>query len=151
MVADEGNRATVQRYVEAFFAPDDLDTLESTLAPDVEVIYPQSGELFRGRRNVRAHLENYPGRAEAFTASVERVVGDDAGYALSPRFTIIRIEGSGEAFTAIGTVRYLESKPTHVIQLVEVHDGQIERVNAYFAEPFEAPDWRAPYREPVAQ
>ena len=150
-MADQGNRTTVKRYVEAFFSPNDLDALESTLAPDVEVVYPQSGERFRGRGNVRAHLENYPGRAEVFTASVERVVGDDPSYALSPRFTILRIEGSGETFTAIGTVRYEENDPTHVIQLVEVHDGLIERVSAYFAEPFAAPDWRAPFRELVAR
>jgi hypothetical protein len=146
-VAD-ANRATVQRYVEAFFAPNDLDTLESTLGADVEVTYPQSGERFRGRSNVRAHLENYPGRAENFTASVERVVGDEGGWALSPRFTIVRIEGSGDVFTAIGLVRYQQGEPTHVIQLVEVHDGLIARVSAYFAAPFDAPDWRAPFREP---
>ena len=60
VVADGDNRAVVERYVEAFFAPNGLDALESTLAADAEVIYPQSGERFRGRQNVRAHLENYP-------------------------------------------------------------------------------------------
>jgi SnoaL-like domain len=149
MVADGDNRAVVERYVEAFFAPNGLDALESTLAPDAEVIYPQSGERFRGRQNVRAHLENYPGREEAFTTSVERVVGDDPGWALSPRFTILRVEGSGEVFTAIGLVRYQDNDPSHVIQVVEVHDGLIEKVSAYFAAAFEAPDWRAPFREPM--
>jgi SnoaL-like domain len=148
MVAERDNRATVERYVEAFFSPRGLDALESTLAADAEVIYPQSGERFRGPRNVRAHLENYPGR-EDFTAAVERVVGDDPGWTLSPRFTLLRIEGSGELFTAIGVVRYQDNDPTHVIQVVEVHDGLIERVNAYFAAAFEAPDWRAPFREPL--
>jgi hypothetical protein len=147
-VAD-GNRAIVERYVEAFFAPNDLDTFESTLGPDVEVTYPQSGERFRGRRDVRAHLENYPGRAADFTASVERVVGEDGAWALSPRFTIVRIEGSGEVFTAIGLVRYQGGEPTHVIQVVEVREGQVDRVFAYFAEPFAAPDWRAPFRQPA--
>jgi hypothetical protein len=150
-VADDSNRAIVERYARAFFAPDDLDALASTLAPDVEVIYPQSGERFRGAANIRAHLENYPGRTQSFTASVERVAGEDSGWTLSPRFTLVRIEGSGEAFTAIGLVRFMDGEPTHVIQLVEVHGGLIERVNAYFAAPFEAPDWRAPYREPVGR
>jgi hypothetical protein len=67
-VADDGNRVIVERYVQAFFSPNGLDSLESTLAPAVDVSYPQSGERFRGRRNVRAHLENDPGRAEAFAA-----------------------------------------------------------------------------------
>ncbi len=148
-MADGGNRALVDRYVAAFFAPNDLDALASTLSPGVEVVYPQSGERFRGRTNVRAHLENYPGRVEAFTASVERVVGEDPSWALSPRFTVLRIEGSGEVFTAIGVVRYRDSDPTHVIQVVDVHDGLIDHVTAYFAASFPAPDWRAPYREPM--
>jgi ketosteroid isomerase-like protein len=148
-VIDAANRAVVERYVQAFFAPNALDVLESTLSPDIEVIYPQSGERFRGQANVRAHLENYPGRDQEFTSSVERVVGDDPGWALSQRLTVIRIEGSGEVFTAIGLVRHGGADATHVVQVVEVRDGLIGRVNAYFAAPFEAPDWRAPYREPM--
>jgi ketosteroid isomerase-like protein len=146
-MSDHDNRATVERYVEAFFAPDALDALEATLDPDVEVVYPQSGERFRGRANVRAHLEQYPGRAEAFTATVERVVGDDPSWALSPRFTLLRVDGSGESYTAIGSVRFRDNDPTHVIQVVDVRGGSIKRVSAYFAEPFPAPDWRAPFRE----
>jgi hypothetical protein len=77
------------------------------------------------------------------------VLGDEGGWALSRRFTIVRIEGSGDVFTAIGLVRYQQGEPTHAIQLVEVDDGLIARVSAYFAAPFDAPDWRAPFREPI--
>lgn len=145
-----GNRATVERYTEAFFMSDDLDALESTLDPDVEVVFPQSGERFRGRRNVRSYLEQYPGRDQEFDASVDRVVGDDPRWLMTPAYTVLPIEGSGEQFTTVGQVRHVDGDPGHVIQLVEVHDRLIRKVTAYFAEAFEALDWRAPFRDGVA-
>ena len=145
-----GNRATVERYTKAFFLSDDLDALESTLDPDVEVVFPQSGERFRGRNNVRSYLEGYPGRGQEFDASVDGVVGDDPRWLMTPAYTVLPIEGSGEQFTTVGQVRRLDGDPAHVIQLVEVHNTLIRKVTAYFAEAFEAPDWRAPYRETKA-
>lgn len=150
-VARAGNRATVERYTKAFFLSNDLDAIESTLDPDVEVVFPQSCERFRGRRNVRSYLEQYPGRDREFDASVDRVVGDDPSWLMSPAYTVLPIEGSGEQFTTVGQVRHLKGGPLHVIQLVVVRDGLIREINAYFAEPFDAPDWRAAFREPLAR
>jgi hypothetical protein len=149
-VADYDNRATVERYAHSM-GLNDLDTFEATLHPDVEVTYPQSGERFRGRGNVRAHLEHYPGRERrGFDASFERVIGDEAGWVMSPSFTAIQVEGAGEHFTTVGRVRYPTApEPWHVVSLVEVHDGLIRNIAVYFAEPFEAPEWRASYREPT--
>ena len=149
-MADDDNRATVERFAHAI-GLNDLDTFEATLHPDVEVTYPQSGERFRGRDKVRAHLEHYPGRGgRGFDASFERVIGDNAGWVMSPAFTAVRVEGSGEQFTTVGRVRYPSApEPWHVVQLVEVRDGLIRSVTAYFPEPFDAPDWRSPYREPM--
>ena len=144
------NRATVERYTQAFFLSNDLDALESTLDPHVEVVFPQSGERFRGRTNVRSYLERYPGRDQEFNASVDRVVGDDPRWLMTPTYSVLPIEGSGEQFTTVGQVRHLKGGQLHVIQLVEVRDGLIREISAYFAEPFAAPDWRAAFREPVA-
>jgi hypothetical protein len=33
----------------------------------------------------------------------------------------------------------------HCIALVELRDGQIWRETVYWAEPFDAPDWRRPF------
>lgn len=145
------NRATVERYTEAFFLSNDLDELESTLDPDVEVVFPQSGERFRGRKNVRSYLEGYPGRNREFDASVDRVVGEDPRWLMSPAYTVLPVEGSGEQFTTVGRVRHQEGEPSHVIQLVEVRDGLIRAISAYFADPFDAPEWRAEIREPMVR
>ena len=110
-----GNRATVERYTEAFFLSHDLDALESTLDPDVEVVFPQSGERFRGRRKVCSYLAQYPGRDQEFDASVDRIVGDDPRWLMTPVSTVLPIEGSGEQFTTVGQVRHFKGGPSHVI------------------------------------
>jgi ketosteroid isomerase-like protein len=51
-MADADNRATVERFAKAM-SEMDLDTYESTLDDDVVHVYPQSGERFRGRSNLR--------------------------------------------------------------------------------------------------
>jgi hypothetical protein len=61
----------------------------------------------------------------------------------------MRLEGAGETFTATGRVRYPDGSVWHVIQIFRVRDGRIRELTSYFAEPFDAPEWRAPYREPI--
>lgn len=83
-------------------------------------------------------------------ALIERVIGDDPSWIMSPAYTMVRVEGSGEQFTATGRVRYPDGTEWHLVQLLEVRGGRISQVTSYFAEPFEAPAWRAPYRETSA-
>lgn len=61
------------------------------------------------------------------------------------------IEGSGEQFTTVGQVRQSRGAPSHVIQLVSVREGLIREISAYFADPFDPPEWRAAFREATAQ
>jgi hypothetical protein len=68
---------------------------------------------------------------------------------MSPGFKALRVAGSGEHFTTTGRVRYATGEEWHLVQLLEVRDGRIRQVTSYFAEPFEAPEWRAAFREPT--
>jgi hypothetical protein len=36
-----------------------------------------------------------------------------------------------------------------ILTVVELRGELVSRVRAYFAPDFPAPDWRAPYREPI--
>ena len=148
-MADPDNRAVVDRFVEALGSRD-ADAYESALADDAEIVYPQSGERFRGRRNLRALLDEFIAHDGGFQPTLERVVGDDPSWMVSPAYTVVRVEGSGEQFTATGRVRYPNGTEWHLVQLIKVRGGRINRVTSYFAEPFEAPAWRAPYRETSA-
>jgi hypothetical protein len=112
---------------------------------DAVLEYPQSGERFRGLANIRAQWENYPD-LDPGGSDVSEIIGDEA-YALTPSYTVIRVEGSGQKGTAVIRVRYPDGSWWWALNLHEVSSGRISRCRAYFAPDFEAPDWRAPYRE----
>ena len=65
------NRRIVESYANAM-AEDDFDAQDALVHDEYELVYPQSGERFRGRTNRRAILENYPGREEIRDAAIGR-------------------------------------------------------------------------------
>ena len=123
----------------------DWDRLGEAVHEDATFEYPQSGERFRGLANIRAQFENYPGRGPG-TSQLAEVIGDDT-YALTPSYTVIHVEGSGQKGTAVIRIRYPDGSDWWAVNLYELRDGRIGRSRTYFAPDFEAPDWRAPYRE----
>jgi ketosteroid isomerase-like protein len=141
------NLDVVQRLAAAMEVGD-LDARDVLLDEDVIQSFPQSGEQFRGRQNLRAIIENYPDGAPA--ASEVRVVEDDERWALSPRFTVVAVRGSGDHFTMVARIRYPNADEWYAITFVELRDGRIVKLTDYFGQPFDAPEWRAPYREEPA-
>lgn len=123
----------------------DWDRLGQVFHDDAVLEYPQSGERFRGVANIRAQFENYPALGPG-SSELAEVIGDDA-YALTPSYTVIRVEGSGQRGTAVIRIRYPDGSYWWAINLFELRDGRMTRSRSYFAPDFEAPDWRAPYRE----
>jgi ketosteroid isomerase-like protein len=121
------NRQVVDQFLEAM-AADDLDAQDALIHDDYVVRNPQSGEVIRGRANRRAVLENYP--------------GSQGG---GPAWELSHVVGSGDEFTATGTVTYPDGGTWHFVTLLTVRDEKIWQQIDYFAEPFEAPDWRRPY------
>jgi hypothetical protein len=121
------------------------DQLEGFLHPDVTWEYPQSGERFRGIANIRAQFEAYPG-LEPGTTFLEDVVGGTS-YLMTPTYTLVGVQGSGDRAVGVNRVRYPDGTLWYAINFVEIRDGLVWRSRSYFAEDFEAPSWRAPYRE----
>jgi ketosteroid isomerase-like protein len=127
------------------FSENDWDRLGQAFLDDAALEYPQSGERFLGLANIRAQFASYP-NMDPESSQVVEVLGDEA-YALTPTYTVIRIERAGQRGTAVARVRYPDGSLWWVVNLYELRDGRIARMRAYFAPDFEAPDWRAPYRE----
>jgi hypothetical protein len=123
----------------------DWDALGDYLHPDVLLEYPQSGERFRGIANIRAQFENYPG-LEPGSTKLDEVIGGTT-YALTPMYTVIAVEGSGNRGTGISRVRYPDGSFWWALNVFEIRDGLIARSRTFFAPDFDPPDWRAPYRE----
>jgi ketosteroid isomerase-like protein len=59
-VSEQQNRDAIERFFEAF-ERGDIDVLDDIVHDDYVEEYPQSGERIRGKHNLRAVNENYPG------------------------------------------------------------------------------------------
>lgn len=140
-----GNREVVERYTRAV-NDNDLDTQDELSHDDYLARWPQSGEVIRGRANRRAIVEHYPG---GLRPAIDRVVGHDEEFMAGPNWNIVHIAGSGtdDEITAVGTITYPNGETWHVVTLFTVRDKKIWREVNYYAEPFEAPEWRRPYVE----
>jgi hypothetical protein len=87
---------------------------------------PQSGERIRGREKMRQFQEAYPN---------------------PPKAVLRRVVGSGEVWVMEATSDYPGGGTYHVANIVEFRDGKILKETRYYAEPFEAPVWRAEWVE----
>ncbi|HLO34945.1 MAG TPA: nuclear transport factor 2 family protein [Candidatus Deferrimicrobium sp.] len=143
-MADRSNEDVVHQYGQAH-AAQDFDALRELRHADWTVEWPQSGERVRGDANARALMDNYPGGLPHVESL--RVVGSEDRWVMTPLYTIQRIVGNGDFWWGDGTVSYPDGSTWHLAVLLELRDGRIYRETDYFAEPFEAPAWRAPWVE----
>jgi hypothetical protein len=95
--------------------------------------YPQSGERFRGRDKIFEMNSSYSSQTGT-----------------SPTAKLRRILKPGQAWVIESTIDYGDGTPVSAISIVEMGpDGKAIRQTDYFANPFEAPAWRAAYAEPM--
>jgi len=141
-------RAIIDRWLEAVNSID-FAAAASLLSDDYVSEYPQSGEVIRGRANMRAILESYPGglKEGSVDRGSTRVVGADQ-WALTPSFALVRVTGTGDARTAIFKSRYPDGSTWWILNFFEFAAGKITKATVYFAAEFEAPGWRAKWVEP---
>jgi len=91
---------------------------------------PQSGERFRGRDNLRAMQETYPTDPTA-----------------PPSIQVRRVLVREGLWVVEGVAAYGGEQAFDVALIFELRDGKMWRDRWYFAEPFEAPEWRAQWVE----
>lgn len=94
-------------------------------------------------------VEEWPQSGERLTRDAALRMGetyqDKTG--MSPRFTYKRMLGGGDLFVVEGTIDYGDGIPVSYVGIGEVRDGKVSRMTEYFANPFEAPAWRADFVE----
>jgi ketosteroid isomerase-like protein len=140
-------RAVVEAFIRAIEAKD-FGAQGALVTDDYVDEMPQSGERVRGRDNARAIAENYPGGVGTIDPTRGSLAGADDRWVMTPTFSVLRIEGSGNTFTYTGTLRYPDSGEVwHFIAIATVRDGRIAKTTTYYAPKFEAPAWRAPFVE----
>ena len=87
---------------------------------------PQSGERIRGREKMREFQEAYP---------------------TPPSIQLRRLLVREGLWVVEGVNNYGEGRVFAVVVIFELRDGKIWRDTRYYAEPFEAPEWRAQWVE----
>jgi hypothetical protein len=68
---------------------------------------------------------------------------------MTPRFTLLKVEGSSNRGTATLRTTYADGSTWWIVILYELRDGRFARATQFFAPVFEAPAWRAQWVEPA--
>ena len=99
-------------------------------AEDFVADMPQSNERVRGRDNMRELQRAFPPET-------------------MPKFAVRRIAGAGDVWTVEAVGDY-GGEIFQVVVIFEFRDGKIVRETRYYPEPFEAPQWRSQWVEPMS-
>jgi SnoaL-like domain len=135
----EGQRGPNLEEMDEEQARQFLTQLYSNLSPEEEyevrhqdyvMEMPQSGERFRGRENMRAFQ-----RARNYHSTPPQ--------SLRLRRVIVK-EG---LWVVEAIIDYDDGRIFDVVLILELRDGKMWRDRWYFAEPFEAPEWRSQWVE----
>jgi SnoaL-like protein len=105
----------------------DFDTEHSIYHEDAVLEYPQSGERIRGRRNIQITRTKQPSKK---------------------RFVVRRIIGGGDLWVTEYVLTY-DGKPSYTVSIMALSGDKVVRETQYFADPFEAAAWRAPWLERI--
>ena len=122
--------ASTRAQIEEHWKASDLgetDTEHAIYATDAILDYPQSGERFRGRAKIQAQRGGHPAKRH---------------------FTVLRIRGGGDLWVSECVITY-DGVPTCSVSLMEFADDLVTHETQYFADPFQAPAWRAALSEPI--
>ncbi len=107
-------------------AAGEADAEHAIYAEDSICEYPQSGERILGRANLQALRSHHPGKPSGFN--------------------VRRIAGRGDLWVTEYTITY-QGRPAFTVSIMEFRDGKVVHETQYFADPFEAPNWRRQWVE----
>lgn len=123
-ISDDTRRAAIEQQVMNLVSGDS-DGSHAIYHDDAVLEFPQSGERFEGRANFQQWRAEYP-------ADVE--------------FRMRRITGSGDVWVRELSVRYDGGPWMLGVAVLEFRGDRVARERIYVTEPWDAPDWRAPWR-----
>jgi len=123
-MTDADRRAAIERHWAASQAGDEA-VEQSIYADDAVLEYPQSGERFRGRRNIQGQRGHHPAQRA---------------------FIVRRVRGSGALWIGELVITY-DAKPYDTVSIMEFRAAHVVLETQYFAEPFEAAAWRAQWAD----
>ena len=78
-----------------------------------------------------------------------KVIGSEDKWIVGPSFNVLRIEGTGDIYTVIGSARYPDGKTWQVVSLIELRSGKIAKTTEVYGAPFDPPPWRSHWVERI--
>ncbi len=103
----------------------DFATEHDIYHDDALLDYPQSRERIRGRNNIQITRTLQPNKK---------------------RFSVHRIMGRGELWITELVMTY-DAKPFYTVSIMEFSGTKVAHETQYFADPFEAAEWRKKWVE----
>jgi hypothetical protein len=125
---DEQIREALEAHWHAS-AAGDVNAEHDIYADDAICDYPQSGERILGRSNLQALRSHHPGKPSGF--NVRRILGGE------------------NLWITEYTITY-QGRPTYTVSIMEFRNSKVVHETQYFADPFEAPDWRRQWVQRIA-
>jgi hypothetical protein len=119
---EEMDEQQARGFLEALMADLGAESGYEVRHEDFAMEMPQSGERIRGRERMREFQAAFGGAAPAMR--LRRVMVREGLWV-------------GEVVSDYG------GREVHYVSIVELKDGKMWRDTRYYAEPFEAPEWRA--------
>ncbi|HXJ63423.1 MAG TPA: nuclear transport factor 2 family protein [Actinomycetota bacterium] len=123
----------------------DIGVLESVFADDVVAEYPQNGRVLHGLAELREEMSV---AAQHYAAGVSDIDpasvtgrGVDEHRVVAPLYTVVRVQGRGDAGTITVRTRYPDGKWWWVIVIYELRGDRIARSTTFFAEEMQPTDW----------
>lgn len=107
----------------------DWEGASGALHEDYVQEWPQSGERIRGKEDAIAVNRNFPGGL--------------------PRMRFRRVIAEGDLAVLEVELDYADGSVYQGISVMEFKDGKIIKETDYFAQPFDAPQWRAQWVERI--
>jgi ketosteroid isomerase-like protein len=144
-MAQPDNREVIARFYTALNARR-IEDLAALVDPDVIQEWPQSGERIRGLKNMCAVIENFP---DPPRVDVQRILGDEDKWVLTPTWTPLRTSGTGDTYTCECRIAYPNGEVWSNVTIVKFRSGKVVHMTEYFAAPFPAAEWRAPWVEKI--
>jgi SnoaL-like domain len=123
---EEMDEKQAERFLTELFSNLSAEVEYELRHEDYVMEMPQSGERIRGRERMRDFQEAYPTPP---TIQLRRVVVREGLWLVEG----VNDYGEGRVFT--------------VVIIIELRDGKMWRDTRYYAEPFEAPEWRSRWVE----
>lgn len=62
---------------------------------------------------------------------------------------LLRIEGTGDIYTLIGSARYPDGQTWQVVSLIELRSSKIAKTTEVYGAPFDPPSWRSHWVERI--